>query len=78
MKGVKLQVKYSCQDECSPSTVDDVLEITNLPHDIHEDTLELYLENSKSGGSCGAVKEITVVAPGMARVKVSSASSEWY
>ena len=73
--GTKLQVKCydSCTEECPPK---DTLEISNLPPDIHADTLELYLESRKSGGCAGAVKEILSVSSGIARVQFNSETSK--
>lgn len=74
--GAKLQVKYyvsTCIEECPPK---DTLEISNLPVNIHVDTLELYLESPKSGGCAGGVKEIKIVSPGIARVQFNSETSK--
>ena len=74
--GAKLQVKYydsSCTEECLPK---DTLQISNLPPDIHADTLELYLESRKSGGCAGGVKSITFVSPGTVRVQFNSETSK--
>ena len=74
--GAKLQVSYcdsSCTEESLPN---DTLEISNLPPDTHEDTLELYLESRRSGGCDGGVKNIMFVTPGVARVQFNSETSK--
>ena len=54
----------------------DILEVSNLPSDVTEDTLELYFESPKSGGHDRAVQDISFISPGVAHVKFSDTESE--
>ena len=58
--------------------VADTLEVSSLPDNITEDTLELYFENRKSGGHEGAVKKISMIGPKEARVQFSNPESKQY
>ena len=80
LNGAKLEVKYSkhAHKDSSNTTVtlDDTLQVSNLPENITEEYLEFYFHNRKSGGCEDAVKEITLVQPGVAKVVFSSAKSK--
>ena len=56
--------------------MDGILEISNLPQNVGVEMLELYLESPKAGGHPGAVKRITLVGPGIARVQFDDANSK--
>ena len=78
-KGVQLELKYSkcAHSESSKATFDDTtLEVSNLPENTSKEYLEYYFESPKSGGCENAVKEITLVQPGVAKVLFSSPKSE--
>ena len=74
LHGVELQLKP--YEESSVATArseyHDILEVSGLPDGISEGLIELYFENSKSGGCADAVKDITFVRPGVARVQFTS------
>ena len=54
----------------------DTLEVTNLPHNVSIDGLQLYFENRKSGGCEDGVKAVTFVESGVARVQLTDAKGE--
>ena len=51
------------------STSKDTLEISNLPQECDEETIQLYFESPKFGGCPGGVKSIQIVGNGVARVQ---------
>ena len=51
------------------NTLKDTLEISNLPQECDEETMQLYFENPKSGGCPGGVKNIEIIGGGVARVQ---------
>ena len=77
-RGVELEIKYAkCGQSLSSVEIsDDTLEVSNLPGNISEEYLQLYFENPKSGGCDDAVKSITFLRPGVAKVQFSSSESE--
>ena len=76
LKGSILQVRYFDGKE-DKTEIDNTLEVSNFPNDVSEDLVELYFENSKSGGRAGAVKSVTVMGSGIAQVQFSSSTSEY-
>lgn len=78
LQGSQLQVKYvdHNQEEIMTYVLEDTLEVNNLPSDISEDLLVLYFESPKSGGCANAVKSVTVVRPGVARIQFLSTKSK--
>ena len=50
----------------------DTLEVTGLPDGVSEGLIELYFEDSKSGGCADAIKDISFVRPGVARIQFTS------
>lgn len=77
LNGTELQVNYfdTCKEENPLSLMNATLEISNLPQNVAEGMLELYLESPKAGGYSGAVKNITFIGPGVARVQFDDAKS---
>ena len=83
LKGLELIVQcYSSESEDVVPTIPetesviDTLEITNLPHNVSTDALQLYFESRKSGGCEDGVKEITFVESGVARIQFTDAKGE--
>ena len=85
LHGMELQVKP--YEESSMATAHsehhDILEVSGLPDGVSEGLIELYFEDSKSGGCADAVKDITFVRPGVARIQFTSdtgtsMSHEWF
>ena len=78
LNGIELRVDYSgtCKVKSPPSTVNGILEISNLPQNVCEEMLELYLESPKAGGCPGAVNNITLIEPGIARVQFDDTNSK--
>lgn len=75
LKECVLKVKFS--DKANTTTVsDDTLEVRNFPSSVSEEYLQYYFDSPKSGGCANAVKEITLVKPGLAKVLFSSPKSE--
>ena len=77
-KEVELDMKYSKSNEelISVEVSDDTLKVSNLPEDISKEFLEFYFESPRSGGCANAVKNVTLLRPGVAKVLFSSSESE--
>ena len=50
----------------------DTLEVSGLPDTISEELLDMYFENSRSGGCADGVKKVSFVRPGVAQIQFIS------
>lgn len=63
-------------EESLTASVNNTIEVSNLPQDCTEDMLELYFDNPRSGGCVGGVKAVQMVGVGLAQIEFINASSE--
>ena len=66
--GTTLEVRL-LEPPLEDSTLKDALEISHIPAECDEETIELYFENPKSGGCPGGVKSVQIIGGGVARVQ---------
>ena len=80
LQRASLKIEYMCHNQEEAgfdyNEIQDTLEVSNLPSDVSEDILELYFDNPRSGGCEGAVKAVSLIRQGVAKVQFSSAKSE--
>ena len=59
------------------STSNDTLKVSNLPQDCDTEAVQLYLENPKSGGCPGGVKNIQIIGNGVVQVQFIDDQSKY-
>ena len=59
------------------NTLKDTLEISNLPKECDEETIQLYFESPKSGSCPGGVKSVQIIGDGVAQIQFVDDQSKY-